>query len=96
MRTKVFHHMIKRYSQVLKERDFCAWLIIPRHHFVKNGEVARLLDIGNRSENKPARVIIETATNVVVASLGKRLILVIATSVGELCGSDVNDALAGS
>ena len=81
---------------MLKEADFRARLVVPRHHFVEDGEVAGLFDVGHGAEDEPHRVVVETASDVVVAPFCERLVLVVASSVGELCGCDVDDALSSA
>ena len=88
--------MVERDAQVLEERDLAARLIIPRHKFVEDAEVASLLYISNSSEDEPHRVVVETATDVVVSSFCERLILMIAATIGELSRSNVDDALTGT
>ena len=85
MRTEVVDDVVHRNLQVLEERDLSAGLVVEGHHLVEDGEVARLLDISHRTEDEPAGVVVETTANVVVATLGQGLILVIAAAVGELC-----------
>ena len=96
MRTEVVDDVVHRYLQVLEEGDLRARLVVEGHHFVEDGEVARLLDIRHGAEDEPAGVVVETAADVVVAALGQGLVLVIAATVGELCRGDVDDALSGT
>ena len=86
--------MIERHAQVLHQCYLTAGLVVEGYHLVENGEVACLLDICHRSEDEPAGVVVEASADVVVAALGERLVLVVATAVGELGGGDVDDALA--
>ena len=96
VRTKILDNVIERHAQMLEERYLCSWLVVEGHHLIEDGEVARLLDVGNCAEDEPARVVVETTANVVVAAFRERLVLVIASAVGELCRSNVDDALAGT
>ena len=88
--------MVHRNLEVLEEACFCAWLVVERHLLSEDREVARLLDIGYGTEDEPARVVVETATDIVVAAFGERLILVVAAAVRELGAGDIDDALAGT
>ena len=54
---------------------------------------AGLLDICYSTEYQPHGVIIESTADVIVATLCQRLILMIASAVGELCRRDVDNAL---
>ena len=76
------------------QRHLRTRLVIERHRLVKYAEIASLLDICNRSEDKPHRIVIESASDIVVTPLCKRLVLMVAASVRELCRCYVNDALA--
>lgn len=81
---------------MFEETYLAAWLVIEWYLLGEDGEVSRLLDVGYGSEDEPARVVVETATDIIVASFGERLILVIAATVWELGTGDVDDALAGT
>jgi len=93
VRTEVVDDMIHRYLQVLEECHLRAWLIVEGHHLVEDREVACLLDICHSTEDEPAWVVVESAADIVVASFGEWLILVIASAIRELCGGDVDDTL---
>ena len=81
-------------GQVLKERNFCRFVVVKRNHLIKNGEVSGLLDIGGGTCNEPERIVIETTSDIHVALFGERLILVIGTAVRELGGGDIDDTLS--
>ena len=51
------------------------------------------LDVGGSTRNQPQRIIVETASDVGVALLGERLVLMVCASVLKLCCGDVEDAL---
>ena len=93
---EVAHHVVEAHAQVFHEAHFGAGLIVEGHGFVEDGEVAAFLDIGDGAENQPHGVVVEATADVVVASLGERLILVVATAVGKLRGGYIDDALAGT
>jgi len=84
VRTKVVDDMIR------------TRLIVEGHHLIEDREVACLLDISHGTEDKPAGVIVETAADIVVTTLGQGLVLVVATTIRELCRSDVDDALTST
>src|SRR3712207_4930913 len=88
--------MVHRDTQVVEQGHLGAGLIVERYHLVEYREVTRLLDIGHRAENKPAWVVIEATSNIVVATLRQRLILMVTASIGKLGGRNVNDSLAGT
>ena len=94
--TQVVDNMVHRNLEVLEEAYFCAWLVVERHLLSEDREVARLLNIGYGTKDEPAWVVVETATDIVVAALGERLILVVAATVRELGAGDIDDALAGT
>ena len=91
---EVVEDMIEGDGKMFEERLLRAFLIVKRHHLVEDRVVARLLDISDRSEDEPARVVVESAADIVVAALRQRLVLVVTAAVGELCRSDVDDTLA--
>ena len=76
----------------LRER----FIIIKRHRFIQNRDVAGLADISTDSCDEPERVIVEPAADIGVALLGEGLVLVIRAAVRELRGSDINDPLSGA
>lgn len=92
VRTQVVDDVVHRNLQMFEETYLAAWLVIEWYLFGEDGEVSRLLDVGYGSEDEPARVVVETATDIIVASFGERLILVIAATVWELGTGDVDDA----
>ena len=96
MRTQVLDDVVERDAQVFEQRHLGARFVIPWHGFVKDGEVASLFDIGHRTENEPHRVVVEATADIVVTPFGERLILMVASTVGELCRGDVDDALTCS
>ena len=93
MRSEVVDDMIERDTQVFKQRYLRTWFIVEGHSLIKDAEVARLLDICHRTENQPAGVVVESATDIIVAVLGQRLILMVASAVRELRRGNVDDAL---
>ena len=96
MRAQILHHVVERHAQVFEQRYFRTRLIVVRHRFVQDAEVARLLDIGHRSENQPHGVVVKATADVIVAALRQRLVLVVTASVGELRGGNVDDTFAGT
>ena len=81
---------------MLEEGLLATRLVVEGNRFGKDGEISCFLEISGCTEDEPARVVVESATNVVVSTLGERLILMIATTVGELCRGDVDDTLTGT
>ena len=96
MRTEVLDDVVHRHLQVLKQCHLRTRLVVERYHLVENREVARLLDIRHCSEDEPAGVVVETAADVIIATLGERLVLMVAATVRELGRGDVDDTLAGT
>ena len=70
---------------MFEESLFTSRLVVERHWFGKYREITGLLEISGSTEDEPAGVVVESTANVVVSTLGERLILLIATTVGELC-----------
>ena len=96
VRTEVLDDVVEANAEVLHQRHLAARLVVERHRLVEDGEVARLLEVSDGTEDEPHRVVVEAAADVVVAALGERLVLVVAPAVRELRGGDVDDALAGA
>ena len=71
-------------------------LVVEGDGLIQDTEVSRFLDVCHRTEDKPHGVVVEAAADVVVAAFGQRLVLVVASSVGELGRSYVDDSFAGS
>ena len=76
---------------MLEECYLRTGLVVEGYHLIEDREVARLLDISHRTENKPAGIVVETTADIIVTALCERLVLVVATTIGELCRSDVDD-----
>ena len=81
---------------MFEQRNFSSRLVVERHLFVKDGEVARFLDISNSTKDKPTRIVVESTANIVVATFGEWLVLMITTAIGELRTGNVNDTLTGT
>ena len=78
---------------MLEECNLRAWLVVEWYHLIEDREVACLLDICYSTEDEPAWVVVESTTDIIVAAFGEWLILVIASSIGELGRGDIDDAL---
>ena len=50
---------------------------------------AGFLDIGNHGQDQPERIVVEISSDLVVALLGQRLILVIRAAVRQLRGGEI-------
>ena len=85
--------MVETDAQVLHQAYLCTGFVVPRHHLVQDRIVACLTDISCRTEYEPHRVVVESAADVVVAALGERLVLMVASAVGELGSGDIQDSL---
>ena len=87
--------MLEADFQVLQQRNLRTGLVVKGDGLLQDAEIAGFPDIGHGAEDEPQRVVVETAANVVVAALGKGLVLMVTTAVRELGRSNVDDALAG-
>ena len=96
VRAEVPEHVSEADRQVVEERRLAARPVVERNLLVEDREVARLLEVGDRAEDEPERVVVEAAADVVVAALRERLVLVVAAAVRELRRRDVEDAFAGA
>ena len=96
MRTEIVHDMVKRNAQVFHQRHLRAGFVVERHQLVKYAEVTCLLYICHGSEDQPHRIVVESASDIVVSTLCQRLILMVASSVRELGRRYVYDTLASS
>ena len=79
---------------MLKERDTGGFIIVERHHFIQDREISGLFDVGSGACNQPQRVIVEPGTDVGIASLGQRLVLMIGAAVRKLGRRDINNPFA--
>ena len=96
VRTEVLDDMIHRDLQVVEEGYLRTGLVVEGHHLIEDREVACLLDISHGTEDKPAGIIIEATADIIVTALCQGLILMVATAIRELRGSDVDDTLTGT
>ena len=78
--------------QVVVERRLGARLVVVRHRLVQDAPVAGLLQIRGDAHDEPERIVVETATDVVVAPFGQRLILVVRAAGRQLRCGQVQDA----
>ena len=93
---EVLDDVVEGDAQVLEQRHFRTFFVVEGDGLIQDTEVSRFLDVCHRTEDKPHGVIVEAAADVVVAAFGQRLVLVVASSVGELGRSYVDDSFAGS
>src|ERR1035441_10512267 len=82
--------------QVVVKSRLGARLVVVGHWLVQNAFVAGFLQIGGNADDKPKWIVVETTTNVVVAALSKRLVLVIGATAHKLRRGQVQDALASA
>ncbi len=60
---------------MLIKRHFASCFIFILHRHIQNGPVTAFLDISSYTEHQPGGIVIETGADIVIATLGKRLIL---------------------
>ena len=66
-------------------------IVVVRNHLIQDGPVAGLLDVCGNGKDQPQRIVGEITADICVTFLGQRLILMIASAVRELGGSDIDD-----
>ena len=69
-------------------------IVIERNVSIEDTPVACLLNISCNGKDHPERVIGEVAADISITFLCERLVLVIASAVRELCGSDVDKSFS--
>ena len=74
----------------LRER----FIVIKRHRFIQNRDVAGLTDISADCRDEPERIVVKAAADIGVAFLGERLVLMIGAAVRELGRIDIDDPLS--
>ena len=94
VRALVGHDVVKGSCEMLEERNLGRFIIVERNHLIKNREVARLLDVGGGACDQPQRVIVESGSDIGIAPLGERLVLMIRGAVLKLRRSNVDDPFA--
>ena len=92
---KVPDDVVEGHPQMFHQGNLRAGSVVEGHSLTQNAEVTRLLYVCHSAENQPQRVVIKATAYVVVAALGKGLILVVAAAVGKLGGGYVDDSLPG-
>ena len=93
MRSKIVYYMIHRYSQMLEKGLLASFLVVERNLLIQNREISRFLYICHSTKYQPTRVIIEAASDIIIATLSQRLVLMIASSDGLLCRGYINNSL---
>ena len=94
MRSEVGDRVVEAAPQVLHQRFCDVLIVVKRHGFIKYAEISGLFYVGIGSGNQPQRIIIEAASDCQISTLGQRLVLVVGTTVRELCCSDIKDSFA--
>ena len=86
--------MIEGNVEVLEHCVLAFRIVIERNVCVEDAPVACLLDISCYGKDHPERVIGEVAADIRITLLCERLVLVIASAVRKLCGSDVDESFS--
>ena len=94
MRSEVVHDVVERNSEVLEHCVLAVRVVVEGNVSVEDAPVAGLLDVGSNGEYHPERVVREVAADISVALLCEGLVLVVASAVGELSRSDVDETLS--
>ena len=84
MWAQVVDYVVKGDGEVLKEAFLTARYVIKGYGFIKDAEITCLTQIAADAEDEPHGVIIEAATDAVIAAFGERLVLMVTASVREL------------
>ena len=92
----VGRQVAKAAAQVFQQRLGEGVVVVEVHLLVQDAHVAGLAQVGVDGGDQPQRVIVEAGANVHVALFGQWLVLVVGAAVGELCGGDVQNTLAGA
>ena len=85
-----------RADEMLVQRGDRLRLVAVRRPFLEDLPVSGLLEVRRRREDQPQRIVVEPASDLVVAPSGQRLILVIGAARDELCRSEVENPRASS
>ena len=96
MRTNVLYDVEEALLQVIHHGLCLGLVVVIRYHSIQNGVVTGFLDVCSYGQDHPQRVVREVAADLVVALLSQRLILVIASAVFQLCGSQIDQTLSCS
>ena len=94
MRPFMIHNIIKGALKVFHKRLCFACIIVKRNHFIEYGSVACLTDICTCSCDKPERVIVKAASDVGIAFLSERLVLMVCASVFKLCRCNIDNSFS--
>ena len=84
MRTEIVQNVVERNGKMMHQSLLASRLVVERHHLIQDAEVTCLAQIGHGSEDEPERVVIESASDIIVAPLCQRLVLMVAATVREL------------
>ena len=90
------HREVEAPTKMLHERLRLREIRIPGAGLIEDREVAGLRDIRMCAGDQPERIIVETTTDVGIALLCKRLILMIAGAIRKLRVRDIEDTLTGA
>ncbi len=58
-------------AQMLHQRLSLRFIIVERHIFMQDGQIARFFDICRHAEDKPQRIIVKTGADI---KIGQRLV----------------------
>ena len=94
VRANIFKYMIEALFEVIHHGLCLVFIVVIRNLCIQNAVVAGFLDVSCNRQNHPQRVIGEVAADFVVALLGERLILVIASAIFKLGRSEVDQTFS--
>src|SRR5450759_1896006 len=94
MRAQPVLRLTKRALKVLVQRRLGAGLVVVGDLLVEDRAVTGLFQIGRDAEYKPGWIVVEARADVVVATLGHRLVLVVGADRGKLRRGDVENPIA--
>src|ERR1017187_11008996 len=96
MRAKALQRIAEAASQVIAEWDLGAGFVVELHRLLEDAPIPGLFQVRGDADDEPVRIVVEAAANVVVASLGQRLVLVVGSAGRQLRGCQVKDAFTGA
>ena len=84
--------VLDRALKVLVQWLLGTGLVVVRDELVENARVSGFLEVRRHAQDQPGRVVVEAGSNLVIATLGQWLVLVVCAARWKLCRGDVQNS----
>ena len=81
---------------MLQERGCFRRIVVEINGFMKDGVITGFFYVCTDCSNEPQRIVIKTTSDIQIAALGQRLVLMVSTAVLHLGSGDIENSCTGT